>query len=67
MADVSILDQRRIEARFAGQMLKTLEAELGTERARAILAKAIISLAHSAGAEFAAAKPGNEEGANPLT
>jgi hypothetical protein len=65
MADVSILDQRRIEARFAGQMLKTLEAELGTERARAILAKAIIALAHSAGAEFAAAKPGNEKGENP--
>lgn len=65
MADVSILDQRRIEARFAAQMLKTLEEELGRERARQVLAKAIIGLAHAAGAEFAAAKPGNEHGQSP--
>lgn len=65
MSEVSILEQRRIEARFAGQVLKTLEAELGRERARALMAKAIIGMAHAAGAEFAAAKPGNEDGRHP--
>ncbi len=65
MSDVSILDQRRIEAKFAGQLLKTLEAEVGAERARAILTKSIIEMAHAAGREFAALKPGNEHGANP--
>ena len=65
MSDVSILDQRRIEAKFAGQLLKTLESEVGVERARAILTKSIIEMAHAAGREFAAQKPGNEDGANP--
>ena len=65
MSEVSILDQRRIEAKFAGQLLKTLSAELGEEQARALLAKAIIAMAHEAGREFAARKPGNESGANP--
>lgn len=65
MGDVSILDQRRIEARFAGQMLATLTAELGRERALAILSRAIIEMAHAAGREFAAKKPGNERGQNP--
>jgi hypothetical protein len=65
MSEVSILDQRRIEAKFAGQLFKTLSAELGAEQARALLAKAIIEMAHEAGREFAARKPGNEAGANP--
>lgn len=65
MGDVSILDQRRIEAKFAGQVLKTLETEVGKERAREILSKAIIAMAHEAGREMARLKPGNEHGQNP--
>lgn len=65
MGDVSILDQRRIEAKFAGQLLRTLETEVGRERAREILARAIIEMAHQAGRDFAALKPGNQNGENP--
>ncbi|HEX6363780.1 MAG TPA: L-2-amino-thiazoline-4-carboxylic acid hydrolase [Albitalea sp.] len=65
MAEVSILDQRRIEAKFAGQLLRTLAEEVGEERARAILRKAITAMAHAAGREMAAQKPGNEDGRNP--
>jgi hypothetical protein len=65
MNEVSILDQRRIEAQFAGQLLRTLSAELGEQRARDLLARAIIDMAHEAGRAFAARKPGNETGANP--
>jgi hypothetical protein len=65
MADVSILDQRRIEAKFAGQLLKTLSAELGEQRARALLRQAIVEMAHAAGREMAAAKPGNADGSHP--
>ena len=65
MADVSILDQRRIEAKFAAEVLRTLAAELGEERARALLRRAITAMAHAAGREFAAKKPGNESGAHP--
>lgn len=65
MADVSILDQRRIEAAFAASMLKTLAAELGEARARQLLRQAITEMAHAAGRQFAAMKPGNENGANP--
>lgn len=67
MADVSILDQRRIEAAFAGQLLKTLSAELGDERARALLRRAIVEMAHAAGRRFAAQAPGNGQGARPPT
>ena len=65
MADVSILDQRRIEAAFAAQLLKTLSAELGPERAKALLRRAITEMAHETGRRFAAATPGNEQGAAP--
>lgn len=65
MADVSILDQRRIEAAFAASMLKTLSAELGEARARQLLRQAITEMAHAAGRQMAALKPGNENGANP--
>lgn len=65
MADVSILDQRRIEAAFAAQLLKTLSAELGPERAEALLRRSIIEMAHDAGRRFAALERGNEDGANP--
>lgn len=65
MADVSILDQRRIEAAFAAQLLKTLAAELGEAKALALLRQAITEMAHAAGRQFAAMKPGNEAGRNP--
>ena len=65
MSEVSILDQRRIEAKFAGELMRTLSAELGEERARALLRKAITAMAHAAGREFAARKPGNEQGQSP--
>ena len=65
MADVSILDQRRIEAAFAASMLKTLSAELGEARAKQLLRQAITEMAHAAGRQFAAMKPGNENGQNP--
>lgn len=62
MSDISILEQRRIEARFAGQLLRTLAAELGEERARALLRQAVAGMAHAAGREMAARTPGLEEG-----
>lgn len=67
MAEPSILDQRRIEAAFAAQLLKTLSAELGEARARELLRRAITEMAHAAGREFAARKPGNEQGGSPPT
>lgn len=51
---VSILEQRRIEARFAAGLLATLEKELGAERARSLLRQAITELARQTGAAMAA-------------
>jgi len=65
MSDVSILDQRRIEAKFAAELLRTLAQEIGDERARAVLRKAITAMAHAAGREMAARTPGNEDGRHP--
>ena len=65
MSEISILEQRRIEAKFAGQLLRTLAQELGEERARALLRQAITAMAHAAGREFAARTPGNEDGSHP--
>jgi len=65
MGEVSILEQRRIEAKFAARLLRTLSEELGEERARALLRRAITEMAHAAGREMAALKPGNEHGGNP--
>ena len=62
---VSILDQRRIEAKFAAGILHTLTAELGEVRAKELLSKAIIAMAHETGAAFAASTPGNEHGDHP--
>jgi hypothetical protein len=53
----SILERRRIEAEFAKGIYGTLVEEVGLDRARDILAKAIIKLARESGAAFASRKP----------
>ena len=55
---LSILDRRRIEAEFAKGLFETLRAELGEERARDILTKAVIALARRTGHSFAQKVPG---------
>jgi hypothetical protein len=65
MSDISILDQRRIEAKFAGELLRTLAQELGDVPARALLRRAITEMAHAAGRDAAARTPGNEDGSKP--
>ncbi|MDR3516092.1 MAG: L-2-amino-thiazoline-4-carboxylic acid hydrolase [Azospirillaceae bacterium] len=54
----SILERRRIEAEFAKGLFETLSAELGVDRARAILTKAIIKMAQQAGRSAAAVQEG---------
>lgn len=67
MSETTILERRKIEAEFAGHLFKTLSAELGAARARELLGKAIIEMAHAAGRAMAAATPGNEKGDHPPT
>ncbi len=55
---MGILAQRRIEAAFAKGIYEEMKAELGGERARAILSRAIIKLAQQAAAEMAKEAPG---------
>jgi L-2-amino-thiazoline-4-carboxylic acid hydrolase len=54
---VSILEQRRIEAAFAKGIHEEMAAELGAERARAILTRAVVKLAKLAVAEMARESP----------
>jgi len=54
---IGILAQRRIEAAFAKGIFAELLAELGEERATALLARAINKLAEQAGAAAAAETP----------
>jgi hypothetical protein len=54
---IGILEQRRIEAAFAKGIYEEMAAELGPERARAILSRAIVKLAKEAAAEMAAESP----------
>ena len=54
---IGILAQRRIEAAFAKGIFAELVAELGEERATALLARAINKLAEQAGAAAAAETP----------
>ncbi|WOJ89229.1 L-2-amino-thiazoline-4-carboxylic acid hydrolase [Methylocapsa polymorpha] len=49
----SLLERRRIEAEFAKGLFDTLAEDLGRERAVAILTKAVIRLAETAGEKFA--------------
>jgi predicted ArsR family transcriptional regulator len=50
----SLLERRRIEAEFTKGILEALAAEIGRERAVAVLTKAIETMAEKAGAAFAA-------------
>jgi predicted ArsR family transcriptional regulator len=54
MAANSLLERRRIEAEFTKGILEALTAEIGRERAVAVLTKAIEAMAEKAGAAFAA-------------
>jgi hypothetical protein len=58
MTDLPILTQRRIEAAFAKGIYEEMQAELGAETARRILANAVIKLAKSTAAEMAQQAPG---------
>lgn len=49
-----ILDRRRVEAAFAKALYDQLVPEMGRERARAVLARAIETMAREAGAAMAA-------------
>lgn len=54
---IGILEQRRIEAGFAKVIYEEMAAELGPERARAILSRAIVRLAKETAAAMAAESP----------
>lgn len=54
---IGILEQRRIEAGFAKGIYEEMAAELGPERARAILSRAIVRLAKETAAAMAAESP----------
>jgi len=54
MAAISLLERRRIEAEFTKGILDVLTAEIGRDRAIAVLTKAIEAMAEKAGAAFAA-------------
>lgn len=60
MTELPILTQRRIEAAFAKGIYEEMTAELGAERARRILANAVIKLAKSTAAEMAKQAPGGK-------
>jgi predicted ArsR family transcriptional regulator len=49
----NLLERRRIEAEFTKGILEALSAEIGRERAIAVLTKAIEAMAETAGAAFA--------------
>jgi hypothetical protein len=55
--DIGILQQRRIEAAFAKGIYEEMAAELGEERAKAILSRAVVKLAKQAAAAMAAEAP----------
>ncbi len=53
MSANALLERRRIEAEFTKGILEALAAEIGRERAIAVLTKAIEAMAEKAGAAFA--------------
>ncbi|TCZ66124.1 L-2-amino-thiazoline-4-carboxylic acid hydrolase [Roseicella aquatilis] len=55
--DIGILQQRRIEAAFAKGLYEEMAAELGAERAKAILSRAVVTLAKRAAGEMAKEAP----------
>jgi hypothetical protein len=58
--EIGILRQRTIEAAFAKEVYDEMAAELGEERAKEILARAVIRMAKAAGAEWAKKAPGGK-------
>lgn len=57
----SILERRRIEAEFAKALLATMERHLPPDRARAILAEAIVTMARDTGAAMAKEQGGTND------
>jgi hypothetical protein len=57
MAEIGILQQRRIEAAFAKGIFEEMAAEIGRERAKEILSRAVVKLAKQAAAAMAAEAP----------
>ena len=57
---LGILEQRRIEAAFAKGIYEEMAAELGRERAKAILSRAVVKLAKQTAAEMAKEAPGGQ-------
>jgi hypothetical protein len=57
---LGILEQRRIEATFAKGIYEEMAAELGKDRAKAILSRAVVKLAKSTAAEMAKEGPGGQ-------
>jgi hypothetical protein len=55
--DIGILQQRRIEAAFARGVYEEMAAEIGEEKAKAILSRAVVKLAKQAAAEMAREAP----------
>ncbi|WP_431271493.1 L-2-amino-thiazoline-4-carboxylic acid hydrolase [Dankookia sp. P2] len=55
--EIGILQQRRIEAAFAKGVYEEMAAELGEDRARAILTRAVVKLAKQAAGAMAAEAP----------
>lgn len=51
---ISLLEQREIEARIVGPLYRAFAAEIGTDRAREIIASVILEQAQNAGAQSAA-------------
>ena len=59
--DLGILARRKIEAGVIAPIYEAMKAEVGEEKARAILARAIRKAAIAAGAEMAARAPGGAD------
>ncbi len=57
---VSLLRQREIEAGVVAPLFRAFAAEVGAERARAVLERVVGELAHAAGCAAAAAAGGND-------
>jgi hypothetical protein len=52
-AKLTLLEQRRIEARIVGPLVEAVRVELGTEKTLALLRRVIADLARQSGAELA--------------
>jgi hypothetical protein len=52
-APLTLLQQREIEARVVGPLIRGFAAEIGTEKTLEVVREVIVSLAHEAGAELA--------------